>query len=519
MSKQLLHACGSNAVVIGLNDRAFALIKKNDNVSALILELLPPTSKLVLKEKKDDGIVGEDITENTKNGKGGDDDENDEDIPDDANVDTTKLNNPLEIQAVCCSMTNIENEVYFAVSRENKTLSLYSYTMGISLDDNKSSLIPNITYNMPRRARCLAYTVVDDTNLIVIAGDMSGDTIAYPVVPQSTSTRRLLLGHTASILTGLNVVSGLLLTADRDEKVRVSAFPDTQLIRGYLLGHTSFISTMDVVVSTTTDRTLGVTGSGDGSVRLWDCASCHEIGIVPAVAMIKKDVDEVDGGKTNSNEEDRDKEDEKILEGDDDDKDDDDNDNEDSHHVAVPLSVALTHDTESIIVVRDGLNTINVHSIPTFSDSHYFYHNVNKFLNQKQTIACPLQPLFVRCLHDGSFLILVSAPYFLLHYRCIEGGDGTYVDVSFTSPFCKSLRGFISCSEGCIIDMPSSTLERDENGGHKLGKARLHFDKHWNDVGRKEVAKLALQRRKKRRIEEAKKVRMKQAGGGIVGST
>lgn len=515
MSKQLLHACGSNAVVIGLNDRAFALIKKHDDASALILELLPPTSKLV-KEKKDDGIVGEDVTENTKNGKGGDDDENDEDIPDDdANVDTTKLNNPLEIQAVCCSMTNIENEVYFAVSRENKSLSLYSYTMGISLDDNKSSLIPNITYNMPRRARCLAYTVVDDTNLIVIAGDMSGDAIAYSVVPQSTSTRRLLLGHTASILTGLNVVSGLLLTADRDEKVRVSAFPDTQLIRGYLLGHTSFISTMDVVVSTTTDRTLGVTGSGDGSVRLWDCASCHEIGIVPAVAMIKNDVDEVDDGKTNSNKEDRDKEDEKILEGDD----EDDDDNEDSHHVAVPLSVALTHDTESIIVVRDGLNTIDVYSIPSFSARHYFQHNVNKILNQKQTIACPSQPLFVRCLHDGSFLILVSAPDFLLHYCCIEGGDGTYVDISSTSPFSKSLCGTIGCSEGCIIEMRSSTLERDENGGFKLGKARLHFDKHWNDVGRKEVAKLALQRRKKRRIEEAKKVRMEQAGGGIVGST
>jgi tRNA (guanine-N(7)-)-methyltransferase subunit TRM82 len=360
---------------------------------------------------------------------------------------------------------------------------------------------------------------------------MSGDAIAYPVIPQSISARRLLLGHTASILTGLNVASGLILTADRDEKVRVSAFPDTQLIRGYLLGHTSFISTMDVVVSTTTEHTLCVTGSGDGSVRLWDCVSCYEIAIVPAVAMIKKDVDavhidEVDDGKSNSNEEDRDKEDEKILEGDDDDIDDDDdddddddndeddNDNDDSHHVAVPHSVALTHDTESIIVARDGSNAIDVYSIPSFSAGHKFCYSVSKILNQKQTIGCPSQPLFVRCLHDGSFLILVSAPDFLLHYRCIEGGDGTYVDISSTSPFCKSLRGIISCSEGCIINMPPSTLERDENGGYKLGKARLHFDKHWNDVGRKEVAKLALQRRKKRRIEEAKKVRIEQAGGG-----
>jgi tRNA (guanine-N(7)-)-methyltransferase subunit TRM82 len=515
MSKQLLHACGS-LVVVGLNDRAFALIKNNDDdVAALIVELLPPTSKLI-KEQKDD-----------KNGKGGDDDENDEDVPDDANVDA-KSNNQLEIQAVCCSMTKNENEVCFAVSRENKTLSLYSYTMGISLD-NKTTLIPTVTYNMPRRARCLAYTNVAD-NIIIIAGDMSGDAFAYPVIPQSKSARRLLLGHTASILTGLNVASGLILTADRDEKVRVSAFPDTQLIRGYLLGHTSFISTMDVVVSTTTEHTLCITGSGDGSVRLWDCVSCYEIAIVPAVAMIKKNVDavhidEVDNGKSNSNEEDRDKEDEKILEGDydgiDDDNDEDDNDNEDSHHVAVPHSVALTHDTESIIVVRDGSYAIDVYSIPSFSAGHKFCYSVSKILNQKQTIGCPSQPLFVRCLHDGSFLILVSAPDFLLHYRCIEGGDGTYKDVSSTSPFCKSLRGIISCSEGCIIDMPSSTLERDENGGYKLGKARLHFDKHWNDVGRKEIAKLALQRRKKRRIEEAKKVRMEQAGGGggIVGST
>ena len=49
----------------------------------------------------------------------------------------------------------------------------------------------------------------------------------------------------------------ILLTADRDEKVRLSHFPDAHVVRGYLLGHAAFMSTMDAVA-------IPSDGDGDG---------------------------------------------------------------------------------------------------------------------------------------------------------------------------------------------------------------------------------------------------------------
>lgn len=58
--------------------------------------------------------------------------------------------------------------------------------------------------------------------------------------PQSQSHRRsaLLLGHTASVGTclALSPDGARLASGDRDEKVRVSRFPCTLVVEGYLTG-------------------------------------------------------------------------------------------------------------------------------------------------------------------------------------------------------------------------------------------------------------------------------------------
>jgi hypothetical protein len=134
---------------------------------------------------------------------------------------------PHEVQAVCCATVNDSSIVaWFAMSREDKTLSLY-YTAPSSSGTTTTMTMrlvrPTMTYDVTRRARCLAFATVPLSSsssspgncLVVIAGDMSGNTWAFPVqdhpaevasLLSSVALRQLLLGHTASILTGLNVV-------------------------------------------------------------------------------------------------------------------------------------------------------------------------------------------------------------------------------------------------------------------------------------------------------------------------
>lgn len=154
------------------------------------------------------------------------------------------------------------------------------------------------------------------TTPVIVAGDKIGDVHAFPV-PDVASKRKHLLGHTASIVTGVAgaVVGGKrsLLTCDRDEKVRVSAWPDAFNVRSYCCGHTRFVSSMKVLSSgvnassaapvgasaasaTTCSRSsasaaysyspqeLLVTGGGDGTLRLWH----HETGTLLHTLYLSK---------------------------------------------------------------------------------------------------------------------------------------------------------------------------------------------------------------------------------------
>lgn len=536
MSKQLLQTHGASVVVVGLNDRAFAIVKggnegdADDVVSASAFELMADDSAEVKSSgNKDSG-------------------------------------NPREVQAVSCTKTGSKEDAptcWVAVSREDKTLSLYSVD-GSGTREAPTQLKPGVTYRLAKRARCLTFCEVG-ARLVVIAGDLSGDATAFPVpdaplseaddAPTKKGHRRLLLGHTASILTGLNVAPSLdgsggatILTSDRDEKVRVSRFPQTNVVRGYLLGHTSFVSTMDAVASDRGGkRALCVTGSGDGTVRLWDYGDCKEMGMVP-VAVVGQQMgkvgagddegegDEEDDAKMSAEEcgNDDGRQDNEV-EGNDEDEDfpedDFDDEQEDEVVVAVPTSVSLSPDAGSVAVARDGICSIDVHPIPdpqasnTSAASLLLSRLVS--LHAKTSLPCPSQPLAVRFLSDGSFVALLTGDGatkdYLHHYRkCDSNGktEGTqanvdeYEDATKASPFCSALRDAIG---DVAIDMPETPLERDaDRGEYKLQKSRgggggdddndgdggggtSSAGLHWNDAGRKETARLAEQRRRKRK--------------------
>jgi tRNA (guanine-N(7)-)-methyltransferase subunit TRM82 len=526
-------------VVAALSDRAFAVLTSEQDATsgARVYELLPPAvSAPAAPAKKrskingggaekdsaaDDNVVKEGEAQETKS---------------DPSADTKE-----EIQAVCS--TEIGSHIWLAVSREDKTLSLYCVA-DVKFQEDVMQLQPVAIYNMPKRARCLVFhTLPSSTGAdchMIIAGDLSGDAFAYPVpsydaidltaaAAAKPSSRRLLLGHTASMLTGMQVAptnSGrqFILTADRDEKVRVSCFPETHIVHGYLLGHTAFVSAMDAV-SGDGARPLCLTGSGDGTVRLWDYQTCKEVGMVPLVLQPP--------GGDSSNNDDLNVNDEGLREAalckDDNNFDenedesvefdgdcgDDDFDEKCDGLIAVPLAVAMSSDAEYVVVAREGISSIDIHPIPDPDPAKNTSGLSSMFLSQlvslhkKQTLQCPSQPLDVCLLSDGSVLVLAREPEYILHFRCI---GSEFEDMTSTSPICSVLA---SVATSRSISMPITALEYNEDGTLKLQKKvdnkELDGDEaeggesnagnsglHWNDKERKNTHRLANGRRRKR---------------------
>ena len=95
--------------------------------------------------------------------------------------------------------------------------------------------------------------------------DKSGDVYLYPVSGEDGGEEddHLLLGHLSVLLDlRLDRTGRYLVTCDRDEKIRVSRFPNSYNIHNYCLGHTEFVTAIDFLGE---DRL--VSGGGDGTCR------------------------------------------------------------------------------------------------------------------------------------------------------------------------------------------------------------------------------------------------------------
>ena len=57
-----------------------------------------------------------------------------------------------------------------------------------------------------------------------------------------------------------------IITSDRDEKIRVSHYPNAYNIHCYCLGHTDFVTNIQIVPE---HNDILVSASGDGTIRVW----------------------------------------------------------------------------------------------------------------------------------------------------------------------------------------------------------------------------------------------------------
>ncbi|XP_068771136.1 tRNA (guanine-N(7)-)-methyltransferase non-catalytic subunit WDR4 isoform X2 [Struthio camelus] len=121
--------------------------------------------------------------------------------------------------------------------------------------------------------RCTAVIITAAEDKILVA-DKSGDVYSYSITEPQTEGK-LELGHLSLLLdVALSPDDRYILTADRDEKIRVSLAKAPHNIISYCLGHKEFVSKIFVIPNY---PDLLLSASGDCTVRLWEYRSGKEV--------------------------------------------------------------------------------------------------------------------------------------------------------------------------------------------------------------------------------------------------
>jgi tRNA (guanine-N(7)-)-methyltransferase subunit TRM82 len=425
---------------------------------------------------------------------------------------------PREIQAVAISVDSRALKgaegLWCAVARYNKSLVLYHVPIVAGSSTSWTAtvpfpILPRLIHKTTKRASCLSFCDIEDALKVVIAGDLAGDAVAFslqhagvvetPTTASATTTtsteketskedqttaevetnrhKRLLLGHTASMLTGVQVTTdngiGRILTSDRDEKIRVSLFPDTHVVESFLLGHQAFVSSLDVTLKNGLTRCA--TSSGDGTIRLWDYAKCQEL----AVTSVADDND-------NDNDSDEDQE-------------------EEEGEGRIPSRVAIHPDGASVAVIYDDCVDLDIYNETTDKgdggqdDMDGTDNKPGELLRSSRT-ACADQPLGLAMLDAQTIVVLTKEPTYIQAFRIEKDKDSLQES---DLAYCKILRDIAAINS---VDMPATILEKDKQGNvkmQKLSEQRSSVeDKPWNNKGRIDIARERTKRAKRRKREK-----------------
>ncbi|KAI9314989.1 WD40-repeat-containing domain protein [Dichotomocladium elegans] len=154
------------------------------------------------------------------------------------------------------SMSFSSDGTQLAVTGEDKKINVY--------DCNDWSL--KYTREAAKRVNALQFT--KDNSKIVIA-DKFGDVYSHPAEESNGDTKLApILGH-VSMITDMTLSADekFVITADRDEHIRVSRFPNGYNIESFCLGHTDVVTNIAVIPWA---PEIMISAGGDGTIRLWN---------------------------------------------------------------------------------------------------------------------------------------------------------------------------------------------------------------------------------------------------------
>eukprot|EP01132_Coremiostelium_polycephalum_P010991 gene10991-13466_t len=178
------------------------------------------------------------------------------------------------------------NRKYLLTSSLDKSIKIWSLE-SVNTADNNTNIKCLKTLNTNKKIISSIFTGNDES---VLVSDKCGDVFTYSLVDDSKNKslsnakenkltkqderendENLSFGHYSSIVDlKLSKCFNYLFSADRDEKIRISKYPNTFDIERFCLGHSKYITQM-VIISNKPE--LLVSGSGDGHVILWNWKS------------------------------------------------------------------------------------------------------------------------------------------------------------------------------------------------------------------------------------------------------
>jgi len=136
-----------------------------------------------------------------------------------------------------------------------------------------------MTLPLVKRPTCVCFCNKEDT---VIVGDKSGDIYNFKLGGENIEPH-LLLGHLSMVLdVAVSPDDKFIVSADRDEKIRISFYPNAYSIHSYCLGHTELVACVKLV-----SNDLLLSGSGDKSLRLWNYKDGVELDCFDVTTEIK----------------------------------------------------------------------------------------------------------------------------------------------------------------------------------------------------------------------------------------
>lgn len=160
------------------------------------------------------------------------------------------------------------NEKYLCCTYDNKSACCWDIETGELLGNSKTS-------KKPTQIAIIKTKKSDSEEIeVLLVADKGGEVWATDIPHMKKNVR--LFGHTGSVVTDMILGDpGTIITADRDEKIRVTAFPATYNINGYMLHHTDVVTSLATLDLGGGNGCLALSSGWDHRICLWNPSSCQ----------------------------------------------------------------------------------------------------------------------------------------------------------------------------------------------------------------------------------------------------
>ena len=162
-----------------------------------------------------------------------------------------------------------DEEKYLVAAFENKALACWDLETGELLGSR-------MLRKKPTAAQIGTWECEGMSRKVTVVSDKAGDIWAVRMPDLACDV--LVAGHTASVVTDLAITADhrYIVSADRDEKLRFSSFPDLETVENYGLGHTSVVVSVETIPQSDGNHLIVSTG-WDHKLLLWDFKSAQII--------------------------------------------------------------------------------------------------------------------------------------------------------------------------------------------------------------------------------------------------